>query len=83
MGWRFYHDKKIMDYKGHILWVDDEIDMLRSHIIYLEKKGYSVIAVSSGEEAIEVCSNYDINIVLVDDMMTGLDGLTTLKKIKN
>ncbi len=69
--------------KGHILWVDDEIDMLKPHIIYLTNKGYSVAPLKSGEDAIKYCSLNSVDLVLLDEMMTGLDGLTTLKKIKD
>ena len=40
--------------KGQILWIDDEIELLKPHILYLEKKGYSVTSVSSGEDGIEI-----------------------------
>ena len=68
--------------KGHIVWADDEISMLKPHIIYLKEKGYDVTAVNSGEDAILFCNNNNVDILLLDEMMTGLDGLTTLKKIK-
>ena len=68
--------------KGHIVWADDEISMLKPHILYLEDKGYEVTPVNSGEDAIEFCNNNNVDILLLDEMMTGLDGLTTLKKIK-
>ena len=68
--------------KGHIVWADDEIQMLKPHIIYLKDKGYKVTPLNSGEDAIEFCKNNNIDILLLDEMMTGLDGLTTLKKIK-
>ena len=68
--------------KRQILWADDEINMLKSHIIYLQDKGYDVIPVNSGEDAIEYCNKNNVDVLLLDEMMTGLDGLTTLKKIK-
>ena len=68
--------------KGHILWADDEIDMLKPHILYLENKGYQVTPVNTGEDAIRFCDEQNVDLVLLDEMMTGLDGLTTLKKIK-
>ena len=43
--------------KGHILWADDEIEMLKPHILYLENKGYEVTPVNSGEDAIEYIKN--------------------------
>jgi len=71
-----------MKSKGHILWVDDEIHMLKSHILYLEKKGYQVTPIGTGEDAIHFCDEQHVDLVLLDEMMTGLDGLTTLKNIK-
>ena len=72
-----------MESKGHILWADDEIDMLKPHILYLENKGYQVTPVKTGEDAINFCDKQNVDLVLLDEMMTGLDGLTTLKKIKD
>ena len=71
-----------MDYKGKILWVDDEIDLLKPHIMYLKNKGYDVIPVYSGEDAIHLVEEETFDLVLLDEMMTGLDGLSTLKYIK-
>ena len=68
--------------KGKILWIDDEIELLRPHILYLEKKDYSVTSVSSGEDGIQIFKDNNFDIILLDEMMTGLDGLTTLKEIK-
>ena len=65
-----------------ILWVDDEIDLLESHIIYLTSKGYQVSKANSGEDAIDFCKNNKVDLVLLDEMMTGIDGIATLKKIK-
>ena len=56
--------------------------MLEPHIIYLRNKGYMVTPLNSGEDAIEFCVNNKVDILLLDEMMTGLDGLTPLKKIK-
>ena len=72
-----------MESKGHILWVDDEIKLLKPHILYLEKKGYKVTPVNTGEDAIYFCNEQHVDLILLDEMMTGLDGLTTLKKIKS
>ena len=65
-----------------ILWADDEIDLLKSHIIFLQEKGYNVIAVNSGEDAIEKCKTTRVDLLFLDEMMTGLDGISTLKIIK-
>ena len=72
-----------MHRKGHILWADDEIGMLKAHILYLEDKGYDVTPVNSGEDAIQLCDEIIFDVVLLDEMMTGLDGLSTLKNIKD
>ena len=65
-----------------ILWVDDEIDLLKSHILFLESKGYNIIPANSGEDAIEICDNESVDLILLDEMMTGMDGIETLKIIK-
>ena len=68
----------------HILWADDEIDQLKPHIIFLEEKGYKVTAVNSGEDAIDECKRTaSVDLVLIDEMMTGLDGLSTIAILKN
>ncbi|ETD19544.1 MULTISPECIES: T9SS response regulator signal transducer PorX [Prevotellaceae] len=67
---------------GLLLWVDDEIELLKSHIIFLEKKGYDVTTVSNGTDAIEQCMQRTYDLVLLDEMMPGLSGLETLQRIK-
>ncbi len=67
---------------GHLLWVDDEIEMLRAHIIFLEKKGYDVTTVNNGNDAIEECRKRNFDLVLLDEMMPGITGLETLQHIK-
>ena len=66
----------------HILWADDEIDLLRPHIIFLESKGYSVTAVNSGQDAIDACSENNFEVVFLDENMSGVSGLETLLQIK-
>lgn len=68
---------------GLLLWVDDEIELLKAHIIFLEKKGYEVITVSNGPDAIEQCRIQTFDLVLLDEQMPGLSGLETLQQIKN
>jgi len=65
-----------------ILWVDDEIEMLRPHILFLEGKGYSVKGVASGEEAVEALGAGKFDLVLLDETMPGKSGLETLQEIK-
>lgn len=65
-----------------ILWVDDEIDSLKPHIIFLQKKGFEVTGVMSGDDAIAAVSEKSFDLVLLDEMMPGKDGLVTLEELK-
>ena len=67
---------------GLLLWVDDEIEQLRAHMLFLEKKGYEVVTVSNGTDAIEECQQRSFDLVLLDEQMPGLSGLETLQRIK-
>ncbi|MBR5084116.1 MAG: bifunctional response regulator/alkaline phosphatase family protein [Prevotella sp.] len=67
---------------GKLLWVDDEIELLTAHILFLRKKGYDVTTVSNGTDAIEQCQQQTFDLVLLDEMMPGLSGLETLQVIK-
>ncbi|MBR6978546.1 MAG: bifunctional response regulator/alkaline phosphatase family protein [Prevotella sp.] len=67
---------------GQLLWVDDEIELLKAHILFLKKKGYEVTTVSNGTDAIDQCRQQTFDLVLLDEMMPGLSGLETLSKIK-
>jgi len=66
----------------NILWVDDEIDLLKPHILFLEKKNYNVTTCKSGTEAIEILEDTNFDIVFLDENMPGLTGLETLNEIK-
>ena len=68
--------------KISILWVDDEIDLLKPHILFLEKKNYNVVTCKSGQEAIDEIENSRFDIVFLDENMPGLSGLETLTEIK-
>ncbi len=68
---------------GLLLWVDDEIELLKAHIIFLEKKGYEVVTISNGPDAIEECRRQTFDLILLDEMMPGLSGLETLQQIKD
>ena len=72
-----------MTKNGTLLWVDDEIEHLRAHIIFLEKKGYEVVTVSNGDDAIDLCRQRSFDLVLLDEMMPGISGLETLQAIKS
>jgi CheY-like chemotaxis protein len=65
-----------------ILWVDDEIELLRSHIIFLSEKGYEVDTVTNGEDAISSVKENAYDLIFLDEMMAGMGGLETLGGIK-
>ena len=67
---------------GLILWADDEIELLKAHIIFLEKKGYEVVTVSNGMDALDQCKQRNFDLIMLDEMMPGLSGLETLQRIK-
>ncbi|GGK29225.1 two-component system response regulator [Yeosuana aromativorans] len=66
----------------HILWIDDEIDLLKPHILFLEQRNYKVTTCKSGSEAIDVLEDSNFDIVFLDENMPGLTGLETLNEIK-
>lgn len=68
--------------KDRILWVDDEIDLLRPYLLFLEEKGYEVVTATNGKDAIEQVQNSSFDIVFLDENMPGLSGLETLAYIK-
>ncbi len=69
--------------KLSILWADDEIDLLKPHVLFLQDKGYEVKTVSNGLDAIEQVKKQNYDIIFLDENMPGLSGLETLVKIKN
>jgi CheY-like chemotaxis protein len=62
--------------------VDDEIELLKAHLLFLEKKGYEVMTLTNGTDAIEECKHQTFDLILLDEMMPGLSGLETLQQIK-
>ncbi|TDS64168.1 T9SS response regulator signal transducer PorX [Myroides indicus] len=66
----------------NILWVDDEVDLLKPHILFLEKKNYEVSTCTNGADAIDLFKEKDFDIVFLDENMPGLSGLETLNEIK-
>jgi CheY-like chemotaxis protein len=68
--------------KGRILWVDDEIELLRPHILLLSEKGYTVETSTNGEDAVELVRKHPFDLVFLDEMMAGMGGLRTLSEIK-
>ena len=69
--------------KVSILWTDDEIDLLRPHIIFLEGKGYHVATASNGDDAIKLVTKEQFDLVFLDENMPGKSGLETLSVIKS
>jgi CheY-like chemotaxis protein len=66
-----------------ILWADDEIDLLKSHVLFLNDKGYKVKTVTNGSDALEAIKSEYFDVVFLDESMPGLTGLETLAEIKN
>jgi len=69
--------------KKKLLWVDDEIDLLRSHIIFLSEKGYEVDTAMNGSDAIAAVKEKTYDLIFLDEMMAGMGGLETLAQIKD
>ena len=69
--------------KINILWADDEIDLLKPHILFLREKGYEVATANSGDGALDLFQKQDFDIVFLDENMPGLSGLETLSRIKS
>jgi len=69
--------------KVTILWADDEIDLLKPHILFLREKGYDVYTTNNGGEAIDILKTRPFDIVFLDEQMPGLSGIETLALIKN
>lgn len=68
---------------NRILWADDEIDLLRPYILYLQQKDYEVVPARSGQDAIDLCRAQNFDILFLDENMPGLSGLETLQAIKS
>ena len=69
--------------KIKILWTDDEIDLLRPHILFLNEKGYEVITASNGDDAVSLVNQHVFDLMFLDEHMSGLSGLETLNIIKS
>ena len=68
--------------KIKILWVDDEIDLLKPHILFLEQKNYEVTTCNNGRDAVDVFAENNFDVVFLDENMPGMSGLETLAEIK-
>lgn len=68
--------------RKNILWADDEIDLLKPHILFLKNKGYDVTTVNNGRDALELVEETPFDLIILDENMPGLTGLETLSRIK-
>lgn len=68
--------------QNRILWADDEIDLLKPHILFLQSKGYDVTTVNNGSDAVDYCKENHYDIVFLDENMPGISGLEALTRIK-
>lgn len=66
-----------------ILWADDEIDLLKPHILFLQQRGYDITPVNNGAEAVELSESKHYDVVFLDEHMPGMSGLEALNQIKN
>ena len=71
-----------METNGSILWADDEIDLLKPHILFLKQKGYDVATVNNGNDALDAVERERYDLIILDENMPGLSGLETLSRIK-
>ena len=71
-----------MNSNPKILWADDEIDLLKPHILFLGAKGYEVITANSGVDALRISSETPVDLIILDENMPGISGLETLSRIK-
>ena len=68
--------------RGKILWIDDEIELLKPHILFLEEKGYKISISDNGQNGVEKSKQKVFDLVLLDQFMPGIDGIEVLKEIK-
>ena len=70
------------DSRGSILWVDDEIEHLKPHILFLEEKGFEIKTASNGIDGLNLAKNRDIQLALIDQYMPGMDGIDKMRQLK-
>ena len=68
--------------KEQILWADDEIDLLKPHILFLKSKGYDVTTVTNGRDALDLLQSQNFDLIILDENMPGISGLEALQQIK-
>ena len=66
----------------NILWVDDEVELLKPHILFLQSKGYDVKTCNNGYDAVDMVRQEPFDLIILDEMMPGMTGLETLPQIK-
>ena len=71
-----------MSENKQILWVDDEIDLLNAHVIYLAQRGYEVTRTTNGPDALDLVSKQAFDLILVDEMMPAMGGIELLKRLR-
>lgn len=74
--------KKKQQMAARILWADDEIDLLKPHILFLQQKGYQIDTANNGADAVEMSASTHYDVIFLDENMPGLTGLETLSRIK-
>ena len=75
------HNVKKQQMSEHIiLWADDEIDLLRPHVMFLKAKGYNVVTVNNGADALDIVASQPFDLIILDENMPGLTGLETLDR---
>ena len=79
---RYLHINTLTMDKTTILWADDEIDLLKPHIMFLEQKGYEVVTANNGSDAIDLVRQRHFDIVFLDEQMPGISGIEALEVIK-
>ena len=72
----------VNDARGKIIWIDDEIDSLKPHILFLEEKGYEITASPNGRDGLEKLKANSFDLILIDQFMPGIDGMETIIEIK-
>ncbi|MDP6418371.1 MAG: bifunctional response regulator/alkaline phosphatase family protein [Candidatus Krumholzibacteria bacterium] len=68
--------------RQNILWADDQIDLLKPHILFLEEKGYAVEGVANGDDALALIEEKNFDLLLLDEVMPGKSGIETLSEVR-
>ena len=71
-----------MSNSQRILWADDEIDLLKPHLLFLRNKGYDVTTANNGRDALDMAAATPFDLIILDENMPGLTGLETLQLLK-